>query len=474
MSTERRTQARPEVSPGIYIGVVKSHLDTGYMGSLEVEITKRTSSGNMLDYIVCEYASPFFGSTPNSGLSNNDDYPSTQKSYGFWAVPPDPGMRVIVVCPEGDVGRAYWIGCIPDKGMNFMTPGYSATSYNKEDNSKALPVGEYNKLTEEGAGGDPTKFLKPVNTTEKERLETAGLLDDHVRGTNTSSARREAPSMVFGMSTPGPVDRDGPKYSYGTPGTEANVPFNRLGGSSFVMDDGDMSLLRKTPPSGDEADKMEYASVEDGETDGNVKYPANDLVRIKTRAGHQILLHNTEDLIYISHGSGNSWIEMTGNGKIDVYAKDSISFRTENDINFYADRDINFEAKNNMNITTDASFLVHAAANWELKADADGKLQADGDTNIRAGGAHKETADGKIYMNSGNAAEGAATASVPVRIPAHEPWPDHEHLDPKNFIPDETVAKAPDERQGLLLNGTTDEIPEPPFPVIPDTFKKPT
>ena len=49
-------------------------------------------------------------------------------------------------------------------------------------------------------------------------------------------------------------------------------------------------------------------------------------------------MHNTEDLIYISHGSGNSWIEMSANGKIDIYAKDSISMRSEQDINFYADR----------------------------------------------------------------------------------------------------------------------------------------
>jgi len=481
MATETRTPSRRQNNSGIYIGIVVNHLDTNFMGSIEVEITKRTSSGNLVDYVICDYASPFFGSTPNKGLGNNDDYSNTQKSYGFWAVPPDIGTRVIVVMPEGDFSKAFWIGCLPDTGINFMTPGYSSTTYNKDDTSKALPVGEYNKLTETGEGRDPTKFLKPVNTVEKERLEKAGLDVDHIRGTNTSSGRREAPSMVFGWSTPGPLDLDGPTHEYGKPGRTSNRPFNRLGGSSFVMDDGDPSLLRKKPPSGDEADKMEYASVEDGETDGDGKYPANDLIRIQTRTGHQIVMHNSEDLIYISHGSGNSWIEMTGNGKIDVYAKDSISFRTENDINFYADRDINFEAKRNMNITTGENFFVHTIGNWEIKADTDGKLRADGNTNISAGGDHRETTDGKIYMNSSDgAAEEAGTASVPVRIPHHEPWPDHEHLDPKNFVPEETAAKPYDDpeneeaRQGLLLNGTTDELPEPPFPEIPDTFKKPT
>lgn len=483
MSTERRTQTQPKFNSGIYVGIVVNHLDTTYMGSIEVEITKRSASGNLVDYVICQYASPFYGSTPASGLSKNSGYADTQKSYGFWAVPPDVGTKVIVMMPEGDFSTAYWLACVPDKGTNFMTPGQSSTSYNLDDPSKPLPVGEYNKLVEDGSGRDPTKFLKPVNTTEKERLEKAGLDVDHVRGTNTSSGRREAPSMVFGWSTPGPLDFAGPTHTYGKPGREVNRPYNRLGGSSFVMDDGDSSLLRKTPPSGEDADKMEYASVDDKDLSGDDLYPANDLVRLKTRSGHQILMHNTEDLIYISHGSGNSWIEMSGNGKIDVYAKDSISFRSENDINFYADRDINIEAKRNMNITTGENFFVHTIGNWEIKADKDGKLKADGSTNIYAGENHNETTgeEGKIYMNSTDSpAEQAGVANVPVRIPAHEPWPDHEHLDPKNFVPDETVAKPYDDpenvdaRQGLLLNGTTNVSPEPPFPTIPDTFKKPT
>ena len=50
----------------------------------------------------------------------------------------------------------------------------------------------------------------------------------------------------------------------------------------------------------------------------------------------QILLHNSEDLIYIGNGRGTAWVELTSNGKIDVYAKDSINFRTETDLNIKA------------------------------------------------------------------------------------------------------------------------------------------
>ena len=35
------------------------------------------------------------------------------------------------------------------------------------------------------------------------------------------------------------------------------------------------------------------------EKDGKRELPHNELFRVRTRTGHQILLHNTEDLIYI-------------------------------------------------------------------------------------------------------------------------------------------------------------------------------
>lgn len=465
MAIETRTPRRPNTAPGVYLGKVVNHLDSTFMGGIEVEIQKRTEAGSLTDYVQCRYASPFWGQTPYEGVTNNDGYEYTQKSYGFWAVPPDVGTQVIVVMPEGDYSQAYWIGCVPDLGVNFMTPGYSSTTFNDSDRSLALPVGEYNKKTDaSGRGNDPTKFIKPTNTKAVERLEAQGLKEDWARGTNTSSARREAPSMVFGWSTPGPPDRNGPTHRYGKPGGQANMPFNRLGGSSFVMDDGDMSLLRKKPASGDQADKPEYANVDAGETDGDVTLPANDLIRIKTRTGHQIVMHNTEDFIYISHGSGNSWIEMTGNGKIDIYAKDSISVHSENDINFTADRDINFKAGNNVNITSGESLFASAGANYEIKAGTDGKLTCGGQSNISAT-THAETAEGGIFMNSSTAASEAADASIPKRVPQHEPWLEHENLDPKGFIPDETSAQDPNE-EAAAAEGT--------FPTIPNTFRRPT
>lgn len=473
MATDSRTKPREQNPSGIYVGMVVNHLDTKFTGSLEIEILKSTESGNLTQrtgqIVQARYMSPFYGVTPYKDMTKNTGYANTQKSYGWWAIPPDPGSLVLVLFVENNFSQAFWIGCVPDEYMNFMVPGYAATTFNDFDKATALPVGEYNKKLETAAGRDPTKFIKPYNNLAYTQLEQQGLTKDHVRGTTTSSARREAPSMVFGVSTPGPYDKKGPKAQYGPQGSRINVPFNRLGGSSLVMDDGDMSLLRKKPPSGPDAGPLEYASVEGGEKDGNVLYPANELIRIKTRTGHQILFHNTEDLIYISHGSGNSWIEMTGNGKIDIYSKDSISVHSENDINFSADRDINLRAKNNINVTAGANVFVKAIENIELKADKDGRIYVKGSSHIRAGLDHIETTEkGKIFMNSTVEAIASKDAFIPKRVPQHEPWNEHENLDPKKFLPIETKAFDPAEEDPNAV---------PPlfnFPPIPDTFKKPS
>ena len=114
------------------------------------------------------------------------------------------------------------------------------------------------------------------------------------------------------------------------------------------MDDGDDKFLRKGHPK-DTA--MEYANIEAQEEGGDVTRPHNELVRLRTRTGHQILLHNTEDLIYIANARGTSWIEMTSNGKIDIHGADSISV-PQQDLNFTADRDINLTAGQDINLVS--------------------------------------------------------------------------------------------------------------------------
>ena len=369
--TRQSVNAADDSSPGPFLARIVSHLDPYYMGTLEVELLHSSGNQNSKEGQIhqVKYMSPFAGITSVAYIDENNDYNSTQKSYGMWMVPPDVGSTVVVFFISG---KGYWFGCIMDPNMNFMVPGYAATSYQVDGEEERVPVAEYNKKANDVSARDTTQIPKPVHTPQQTVFTTQGLLKDDIRGITTSSARRETPSAVFGISTPGPVDKNGPKGKVGK--FEHVIPeafISRLGGSSFVMDDGDDKFLRKTKPTDG---PPEYAAVEDDETDGLKDIPHNELIRIRTRTGHQILLHNSEDLIYIGNAKGTSWIELSSDGKIDIYAEDSVSLHTKQDLNFYADRDINIEAGRNLNIKVAEEMHTHVLADQILIVDANQKI----------------------------------------------------------------------------------------------------
>jgi hypothetical protein len=439
----RPSQDKPDQDTTGYpqLAKVVGHTDSTYSGKLLVELLR--PSGNSRDSGQVQQVkmiSPFFGYTSTDYLGEEDDFNSTQKSYGMWMVPPDVGTIVVVIFINGDAKEGYWIGGVPTGDMNFMTPGLASTSYavedTKETDKERVPVAEFNKTVNEQPGLDTTKIPKPAHPFEKV-LDDQGLLEDDIRGITTSSARRETPSAVFGISTPGPLDKqDGAtKGKIGTKGKEVNAFVSRLGGTTFVMDDGDDKFLRKTPAGEGPPD---YVSVEqDGPDGGEPTIPHNELVRIRTRTGHQILMHNSEDLIYITNARGTAWIELTSNGKIDIYSQDSISVHSEQDINFTAGRDINLTATANVNVNAGTNINNQAASAINIKSGAATNINPGGNFNVLA--ANTAIDGGNINLNSGVAA-GAAAAPKTGRVPQTEPWAHHENLDPESYTPDKTIA----------------------------------
>ena len=485
-SIDRRSNPNQQGSikdSGPYEARITSHLDGKYMGTLEVELLRSVDPGmdslEANQRVQVEYLNPFYGVTNYAGVTKNNDYASSQQSYGMWFVPPDIGNIVLVIFVEGNINKGYWIGCVQAENQNFMIPdGRPATTFtdtigNITDIGKKLPVGEYNKelLINSLNLLDATKNLKPVNTDFKNVLQNQGLLTDEIRGLTTTSARREAPSSVFGVSTPGPLDKRGNARGKG------GRYYSRLGGSSIVMDDGDDKFLRKTSAA---TGPSEYVNkTTDIVTPADETIPHNELVRIRTRTGHQILLHNSEDLIYIGNAAGTTWIEMTANGKLDIFSQDSVSIHTQTDFNFKADRDVNIEAGRSINmkamssiteetlgshrITVGSNQTITVAANQTISVGSTNHY-ADGNINLDTGGV--------INLNNNKAVKteptplsthtnpGESSGNIMKRVPQHEPWPQHENLNPDNVKTSRTDRT------------TIEQIPNSTLSGIPDTFKK--
>ena len=363
---------RPNPGEGIQLATVIGHLDPTFGGGLQVTLVKNVGNEQGDFPYEVKPAFPFFGNTHTAFTGiDNKDFNNTQKSYGMWFVPPDVGTNVLVVFLDGKSGKGYWFACVPGNFVNQMVPalgGSEAVDLTNEDRKKyatngPLPVGEINRLANAKAEAgpnrvtNPDKILKPVHPVADAFL-TQGLLQDYVRGITTTTSRRTPPNSVYGISTPGPLDRreGAPRRTLGTSQyrTPGPQPVSRLGGTTLVMDDGDDQFQRRASAS-ELGEGNAYADTENGER-GDPTIPQNEYFRVRTRTGHQLLMHNSEDLIYIGNARGTSWIEMTSDGKIDIYANDSISVHTQNDLNFYADRDINMEAGRNVNIKASAEY----------------------------------------------------------------------------------------------------------------------
>ena len=143
-------------------------------------------------------------------------------------------------------------------------------------------------------------------------------------------------------------------------------------------------------------------------------------VRIKTAEGHQVILDDANERIYVSTAHGKSWIELDLDGHVHVYAAESISVSSG--------KDLNLSALGSVNISAGANFNVGAAGFARISACADASITGDTGVNITAGAAFNILAAGRLFQTAehihlnGPAASAAPCASKPSSTPSHEPW----------------------------------------------------
>jgi len=341
------------INPGPYVGIIKGYGDPTGMNRLAVfipelvserlskeisapeEIGKAEAEENI---VLCHLSLPYYGRTNRYG-KDKTSYSGTAKSYGMWFPTPDVDTQVLVIFANYNVEEGYIIAFIPEQSMMHMIPGIPASPtfhktartteaklYSASDvpveKAAQVPVAEYNKQAEDqDIVNEYLSITRPVHPLTDTLLEQ-GLHLDYKRGISTSGAQRESPSNVFGISTPGPLDQTGPKIKQGLISKEKKGylwPSSRNSGHTFVMDD--------------------------GEHGGDSR-----LIRLRTGTGHQILLNDTDGIIYIGNSTGSAWIELTNTGEMDVFSKNDIRVHSERNINFLADRDINIQSGENINI----------------------------------------------------------------------------------------------------------------------------
>ena len=439
-------------SPGPYpiICTVYANVDPTRQGILQVFPSESldTNTDNPATIKVQRMAS-FFGSThPTSSNDDWGDYTSNPSSYGQWNSPPDVGTQVICIFVNGDPNYGYYIGAVPDAINLTMVPAIGSvedvTLNSGESQSYGgatrLPVTNINPNNPKLA--DTVDFLsaaKPVHSYVASIMQQQGILRDKYRGPISSSANRETPSRVgWGVSTPGrPIYQGG--YTDETLVSNLNAGpqgYNiiaRRGGHSLVMDDGDV-------------------------------IGRDQLIRLRTALGHQILMSDDGQMLSILHSNGQSYIELGKEGTVDIFSTNSVNIRTQGDLNLHADNDLNLHAGRNVNINASENMSVnsdkkysqrvgeeyelYSLKNMSFKSDSAIGMNSADQLGLESGVEIIETAP-KIHMNGpsasffppkvepieitqhpdtlfdktvGWAAALAKLNSITSRAPAHMPW----------------------------------------------------
>jgi hypothetical protein len=420
--------AGTNINPGPYEAVIKNVLDTTRSGRLQVWIPELGSGDqeNISNWYTVSYASPFAGTTsqpPGFDKVVSNFYAYTQHTYGFWAVPPDVGNVVLVIFINGDPNRGYWFACVVNKLGKNMIPGIAGAGKSKIDDreigspdvKKALtddsvwPLCEANENEGANVQSDFLDIKKPPHEFQVKRYIQQGLDRDPLRGAVSSSGQRNIPSAVYGWSTPGRQLKGDPaedpalqaKVESGDIGPEDVFTLARKGGHTFVMDDGDF-------------------------------YGKSQLVRMRTAAGHQVLLDDTNGMTYVINSEGTCWIELAKNGQMHIFTSGGFNVRSEGDINFHSDTNIKMHAADKIKIFAGNQIDINTKTFIQLSTDLSkiyaSKVQIGGSStvNISAGGVGSFKAGellqytgGKIHLN---------TSAAPV-VQKPEPIPKFLHSD---------------------------------------------
>ena len=348
-----------------YIGIVKHNADPTRAGRLQVWIPD--FSGNEEDkttWITVRYASPFMGSTRYGGSKTrpaDNTYNSVNHAYGMWFTPPDIGNYVLVTFIAGDITKGYWFACIMPELSQYGIPGMAGSTGSRGAapfvdsklgevlTNPPYPCVEFNEDAEDlkANWNDFLLINKPVHEAQAKILLRQGLEDDKTRGVISSSSQRESPSRVFGISTPGAPSLERVASS------TSPQPRYRQGGHTFVMDDGDSN--------GDDR-----------------------LIRLRTSGGHQILMNDTEQILYIGNSTGSVWMEFTGDGQIHMFSESNLNIR----------------AKGNINMHSDSSINICAAD--KIKMFASNSIQIESKTITNVGTTELNSYGGKVGISSGS------------------------------------------------------------------------
>ncbi len=368
-------------------------------------------------------------------------------AYGFWGVP-KLNAQVLIMCIDGDMRHRVFMGCVPSQLNNHTMP-HGRWTYDEhpatDGISAAYPKGPFTT----------TEYpIEPLSTNFKLAFGDADI--------NYEWRTRAADYSVSA------VDIEHLNATYSKIADDKDVQFDgwtsRQGYQASRLDP-----LTETTLTQNNYDSLVYSFVTPGFHGISMDdRQENCRIRARTTSGHQIIMDDTNERIYISTAQGKNWIEMDQQGNICMYTDNKVSIRSKQDINLTSDasirltagdsihmksgneirvqaaNDVHFKFEGNLqahvsqqtNITTDGNLNllsrqnvnIESSSNFNIKSGSNLNLESGSNTNQKAGGNIIETATQIHHNGPAAASAGSATpaaeqpAMLTNMVPNHEPW----------------------------------------------------
>lgn len=343
-------------------GVVVDTNDPQQMGRIKVWVPAIDGDlYNIIDLPWATYVSPMAGQTRDFPAGPNGMKTSGFASYGWWSVPKN-GSLVVVGFLYGDPNRRLYMG-----------------SYFRDHGNRSLPVGRNRPDLAKTPISDTFDPIEPQTSNLK--VQFGGKLDASEAKTRGCYERQVGQDKT---------EKDG------TEGYQADVADpKRLESQTHVL---------STPG--------RHALIFQDN-------PENGRIRLKTASGHQVILDDANERIYISTCKGASWVELDQDGRVHVYAADSMSISTGGDFNVTAVGNVRMDAGGDVDIQAGGAMKLAGCTSTNLSG-ATVNIESGGGFNILAAGTLLQTASA-IHLNGPGAGK-AECPTAPETIPTHEPW----------------------------------------------------
>jgi hypothetical protein len=236
------------------------------------------------------YVTPFGGQTAVGSRGAGVQTTEGGISYGMWAIP-KVGAQVVIMSLDEEHQQRLFMGCVFDAfATNTMPHGRWISEDHPElsDKPKAKPYGPF-------SSGD--KLIQPLaGNIQKAFGNTDKAFEWQSRASDYAVSRVDVSQLSY-ATTKVQDDKEADNGSgwISTQGYQVSR-FDPNGGTGINEKNYDSQVYSLTSPG------FHSVSMDDR--------MENCRMRLRTMSGHQILMDDTNERIYLSTAQGNNWVEM--------------------------------------------------------------------------------------------------------------------------------------------------------------------